>query len=1021
MVPRIKIGKGVTGAAQYVLGEGRGAGNDNLAPDEQTRVAWIGGQSFGFEIGSREDADLGRRIMEFDALNQTSRTKRCEKDAVHLMLAWRTGDAPSRETMEDAARGALAALGMENAKAIWAAHRDEPQAHLHIVASKIDPDTGRAYNLKADFLKLSRWAEQYERDHGGVVCLRREEANTLRDGIGERDPAAVLEAMTRQRSTFTAADLERALAKQIPEQLTRAQFGNGILDRADVVRLTDHAGGPTTRYTTRTVLEAEQYVLRAVSGLARDERHAIAPRTLTAVTERMDREGGGLGPDQRGALDHATKPGGFALIDGQAGSGKSHAMGAIRQAYEAQGYQVIGTSWTNAVVQDMKADGFRLANTVKSELMRLANGRQQWNARTVIMVDEAAMIDTKHLALLSTYAREAGAKLILIGDDRQLASIDRGGMFGALKDRHGAAALTELRRYHKDEDRRAASMMAEGNFADALAIYQEKGGIHWTRTQDQARAALVETWAKDTASSPEKSRFVFAYTNADVAELNADIRAVRRERGELGPDQELPAADGKHVFATGDRMQFTGTDKARGIYNGAAGTIRVIAGTTMTVALDSRRDQTVTFDTAQFDKFRHGYAGTIYRGQGRTLDQTYLYHSEHWRSAASYVALTRHRDKAEVFVATNTARDAAHLARQMARVDDRRAASQFHAGKEPEPVRPLTARELVEHLGVTSFRRRADDGAELRPVQTGTAAAASGEANAANKAAAQQRRMKMEPVTDEAITKRGAEIVAKLDEVKAADPANDPALLFKDWKERQAREAEEANKRIAERQSAEAARIRAGEIADPQERYAAALVGFNAKDPYASLIAAAVAEAAIAREQQAEWRRKEAEEMAKEKPDQHKLDVYRLSRQIEGHEYMVYTGQKLAGMSRVSGGAGAERRAEQRGDVDENGRGVTQATLYAAEHKAHQERATALREELASKQRDHDAKALDSYAKDVKEGEAGARKVLGRGEITDVKREKSASRINKNMDNINDDTASRVAQRAQGRGGGASR
>ena len=59
----------------------------------------------------------------------------------------------------------------------------------------------------------------------------------------------------------------------------------------------------------------------------------------------------------------------------------------------------------------------------------------------------------------------------------------------------------------------------------------------------------------------------------------------------------------------------------------------------------------------EFQSFRHGYAGTIYKGQGRTLDQTYLYHSEHWRSAASYVALTRHRDKAELFVASNTARD----------------------------------------------------------------------------------------------------------------------------------------------------------------------------------------------------------------------------------------------------------------------------------------------------------------------------------------------------------------------------
>src|SRR5271156_5919901 len=117
MVPRIVVGKGITGLTNYVLGEGKGAGNDNLPPGQESRVAWIGGQNFGFEIKSRDDVDLARRIMEFDALNQKSSTKRCEKDAVHLMLAWRVGDKPTREQMENAARGASNALGMKDAKA----------------------------------------------------------------------------------------------------------------------------------------------------------------------------------------------------------------------------------------------------------------------------------------------------------------------------------------------------------------------------------------------------------------------------------------------------------------------------------------------------------------------------------------------------------------------------------------------------------------------------------------------------------------------------------------------------------------------------------------------------------------------------------------------------------------------------------------------------------------------------------------------------------------------------------------
>ncbi len=272
MIPRSVVGKGISGAIRYVMGEGKGAGNDNLPPGQESRVAWMGGQNFGFEINSRERVDLARRIMEFDALNQASRTRRCEKDAVHLMLAWRVGDQPTREQMEAAALGALKALGMEGAKAIWVAHRDEDHVHLHIVASKINPETGRAYDLKGDHFKLSKWAEKYEQENGGVVCLRRQESNGLRDAIDVRDAGAVLEAMTRQRATFTPADLKRELGKQISEKSEREKFNDEVLSHPDVVRLADTLDGPTTRYTTRSVLADEQKVAASSCRLGRHQQ-----------------------------------------------------------------------------------------------------------------------------------------------------------------------------------------------------------------------------------------------------------------------------------------------------------------------------------------------------------------------------------------------------------------------------------------------------------------------------------------------------------------------------------------------------------------------------------------------------------------------------------------------------------------------------------------------------------------------------------------------------------------------------
>jgi hypothetical protein len=697
MIPRIKVGRGVTGAARYALGEGKdpATGKARTEPKGETsRVAWIGGTGFGFAIESRDDADLARRIMEFDALNQTSRTRQCEKDCVHLSLGWRPGEQPTREQMEAAAHGALAALGMANARALFVSHADQPYAHLHIVASKINPDTGRAYDLKGDRLKLSAWALEYERDFsGGIICTRREEANQLRDAIGQRDAGAVLELMTQQRATFKGTDLERALAKQIGSEFERAQFAEKILTQPQVVRLSDEANGRTTRYTTCAVLDAEGQVLQAAAALARDDRHQVGSDALRGILSQPQFDG--ISREQVEAVRHATGAAGLALIDGQAGTGKSFTIDAIRQSYEAEGRSVIGIAPTNAVAEDMRANGFGQAGTIHSELFKLNNGRTHWNDRTVVILDEAAMIDTKLMAQVTARARDAGAKLILVGDDRQLSSIDRGGMFGVLKDTYDAAELSTVRRQHKNDDRRAAELMAEGNFATALGMYDSKGAIHWTQNQDEARAALVGQWAKDSAADPDKSRFVFAYTNDDVSRLNAELRAVRKERGELGQtDHVFDTKHGRADFAERDRIQITRTDKGRGLINGAAGTIAKIDGDKLTVQLDGRAGKLVEFDAKEFQDFRHGYAGTIYKGQGRTLDQTYLYHSPHWRSAASYVALTRHRDSAALFVARDTAENVTQLSRQMARVDDRRAASHFHQQGTPFQIEPLPAHEL---------------------------------------------------------------------------------------------------------------------------------------------------------------------------------------------------------------------------------------------------------------------------------------------------------------------------------------
>lgn len=158
MKPRINTGKSITGLLRYVKGQGRDPKTGQfrkLEPGEESRAQLLGGTGFGFAIENAADAELARKMMEYAALNQGSKTRKCEQDCVHLTLSWERGEKPTDEQKMEAARSALAAQGMGNAMALVYSHNDEDYDHVHVIASKINPATGRAYDLAGSWRKAS--------------------------------------------------------------------------------------------------------------------------------------------------------------------------------------------------------------------------------------------------------------------------------------------------------------------------------------------------------------------------------------------------------------------------------------------------------------------------------------------------------------------------------------------------------------------------------------------------------------------------------------------------------------------------------------------------------------------------------------------------------------------------------------------------------------------------------------------------------------------------------------------------
>ena len=508
--------------------------------------------------------------------------------------------------------------------------------------------------------------------HEGPVRLRTVPDESVRrlDAAREaniaaaRDPEQVLKKLTERRATFTELDIVRLVKKHIPDPAEWRQIREAVLARPEVVPLYGwETGAFVGRYTTKEVRAEERAVVETAKRVARSHR----PPDQHMAQEVAERRG--LDDEQMAAFLKGTGTDGLVVIEGLAGTGKSYSLNAIREAHEAVGWHVVGVAPTNAVAADLRRSGFTHATSVHRQIWHQERGGSllipRWDRDTLVIVEEAAMLDTRIYARLMRQAADKGAKVILAGDDRQLASVERGGLFTELKERHGSVIISTVRRQQEDWQRTASEDFAQGRMAEGLRAYAEHGHVHWSQDLAESRDRLLSDWDQDSRERPDVNRFVYASTNAEVNRLNRAIHDIRVRRGEVENELEVETVKGKMVIGTGDRIQFHGNDRLRGIVNGAHGTIAGIDGHRVTV--DADIGGRVSFDAREFTEYALGYAGTVYRGQGKTQTEVYtLYdHIWAWNARTAYVGMTRHSDRVELYVSRDLADSEWVLASQM--------------------------------------------------------------------------------------------------------------------------------------------------------------------------------------------------------------------------------------------------------------------------------------------------------------------------------------------------------------------
>jgi Ti-type conjugative transfer relaxase TraA len=633
----------------------------------------------------------------------------------------------------------------------WAIHRDHGEngnVHAHVLVStrrlgpdgfgakarELNPQFARAPGLQKGFIAetgaLTRewraFQDEFFRARGLALTVDpsrmtpqlhlgaafRTETSALhqanaaraeRERENARRPERVLAHLTARAATFTARDLDTYLTKSsLPAQEVETARA-AVLGHADLVRLEERQSGRDgqvlviERFTTKVVLEQERGILADAGALTRQSAHPVRARAVQAA--RASRT---LDSEQERALVYATQGQGLAVIRGRAGTGKSYTMAAIREAHESSGYRVIGLAPTNTVAADMRKDGFGEGRTVASEMLRQERGREAWDSRTVVIVDEMGMLSHRDMARVLSHARETGAKVIGLGDERQLASVERGGMFALVAEQARAVELTQVRRQRHEWQRQASAAAARGDLSATVRAYSERGAVRWSSDLGQARADLVRDWMEAVrAQSPTQPLpFVYAATNDAVDALNRDLRQARIALGQIDEEAGRTFATEKGerqletVVSPGDRVTFHATVRDRAakleLRNGESGVVTRIQDNRLTVHLDGGR--AVTFDAVKHRGWGLGYAGTVYKGQGKTQGQvmTLYDHAHAWRREASYVALTRHAQDLKVYASQDLARDEVALGRQMERGGGKAAASSYTLA---EPRRQEQTRE----------------------------------------------------------------------------------------------------------------------------------------------------------------------------------------------------------------------------------------------------------------------------------------------------------------------------------------
>ncbi|MBP9691771.1 MAG: AAA family ATPase [Alphaproteobacteria bacterium] len=307
-----------------------------------------------------------------------------------------------------------------------------------------------------------------------------------------RNPDVILDIVTKHHTTFMWADVQKKLHQYVDNPVLFERLEDKIKASKELVLLRvqkarDSSGVEREKsiYTTRTMLKAERSLIEQAEELGNSKTHGVQGKNIDfAITKANEqlKEYGGLSHDQIKAIHHLVDKGQIKCVVGIAGAGKTTAIGVCHEIWKAEEYAVYGLAPTGKASQNLEGSSLEnngiLSTTLHKFLKSFKEGRCQYNNKSILVLDEAGMVDVERFDKLLSATRQLGVKLIVVGDGAQLQPVEAGPAFRLVTEKLGRSELNTVIRQKVEWQKEATVLFGQQKTIEAIKKYEEKGCVH---------------------------------------------------------------------------------------------------------------------------------------------------------------------------------------------------------------------------------------------------------------------------------------------------------------------------------------------------------------------------------------------------------------------------------------------------------------------------------------------------------------------------------------------------------------